>query len=287
MASPVEVSDTPATNSEESTSPTFFTHTRGRTVSDMMSGMAITRSEHKAYQNFTDEQLEAHFTRFKQYDLDDSGFVTPENLADIFKALDMPDVTQLQCVNMIEEVAILVGHDNDGKLSFRDYCMIITYEQEKQATNDAADAAEELRDSLREEEPAEDGDVLPPVLRMRGSSFAVLDTIAISRIQRFEQTIQEEVKKESADPMQVIKQQRFANKLAKFKSIESGSATVTVAEISHKATLKSKLAAFEAANKKDPIHIKRTWKNARAGTWHAKTEIAGGPAPKKTLADLP
>jgi len=283
------VSDTPATNSEEPTSPTFFTHTRGRTVSDMMSGMAIKRSEHKAYQNFTDEQLEAHFTRFKQYDLDDSGFVTPENLADIFKALDMPDVTQVQCVNMIEEVAILVGHDNDGKLSFRDYCMIITYEQEKQATNDAVDAAEELRDSLREEEPDEDGDVLPPVLRMRGSSFAVLDTIAISRIQRFEQTIQEEVKRENADPMQVIQQQRFANKLAKFKSIESGGATVAApnAEISHKATLKSKLAAFEAANKKDPVAIKKTWKNTRPGTWKEKKEIAGGPAPKKTLADLP
>jgi len=259
----------------------------------MMSGMAINRSEHKAYQNFTDGQLEGLFTRFKQYDLEDTGFITPENLVDIFNALDMGELTHAQGVNMIEEVAILVDHDNDGKLSFRDYCMLMAYEQEKQATNDAADAAEELRDSLREEEEAPtDGTAEPaedePIGRMRGSSFAVLDTIAMSRIQRFEQVIQETVEKESANPNEVIRQKRFADKLAKFKSIESGETPAAKsAESTQKATVKSKLAAFEAAAKKDPVAIKTTWKNQRPGTWTQKKQIGNGPRSPKKLSDLP
>ena len=39
-----------------------------RMVSDMMSGMQITR-DHPIYANFTQDDLEAHFARFKQYDI--------------------------------------------------------------------------------------------------------------------------------------------------------------------------------------------------------------------------
>ena len=67
--------------------------TRGRTVSDMMSGMAIDRESHEIYGKFTQEVLESHFTRFKQYDIDNSGFVSVANLKAIFEALDMPEVS--------------------------------------------------------------------------------------------------------------------------------------------------------------------------------------------------
>ena len=41
---------------------------------------------------------------------------------------------------MIAEVAILTCHDNDGKLSFRDYCACMDYENIKNETNEMADA---------------------------------------------------------------------------------------------------------------------------------------------------
>ena len=95
--------------------------TRGRTLSDMMSGQSIHRSPHEIYSKFTQNELEEHFARFKQYDLDNSGFITPTNLKLIFEALDMPEVTDVQCQNMVAEVAILTGHDNDGKMSFEEF----------------------------------------------------------------------------------------------------------------------------------------------------------------------
>lgn len=289
-----------------------FTHSRGRTVSDMMSGMSINRTGNPAYAPYTDEQLTTHFARFKQYDLDDSGFITPANLKQIMTALEMPDITESQCTNMIDEVAILVGHDNDGKLSFRDYCALMSYEQAKTAANDAADAAEEMQESIRESQRQELPDELPdgapppppppeggaelaatdaePVEhgRMRGSSFAVLDTIALKRIQIFEQTIQEDAAKKKVDPVQVAKSRKFDDKLQKFKRIEGGAAPPRInQEDMQKQTLKAKLIAFEEANKKDPIAIKTTWKNTRPGTWSQKKQIGGGPPPKKSLADLP
>jgi len=281
-----------------------FTHSRGRTVSDMMSGMSIQRTQNLAYSNYTDEQLTGHFARFKQYDLDDTGFITPDNLKQIMTVLEIA-VTELQCANMIDEVAILVGHDNDGKLSFRDYCALMAYEQAKAAANDAADATEEMHESLREsarqeaplegdpdasQEPGAAEGEPPPMEhgRMRGSSFAVLDTIALKRIQVFEQTIQEVAAKEKVVPAQVAKQRRFNDKLEKFKRIESGAAPTRVnQENMQKQTLKAKLVAFEEAAKKDPIAVKTTWKNTRPGSWAQKKQIGGGPPPPKSLADLP
>ncbi len=315
---------------------------RGRTVSDAMSGLSLTRDANEAYAAYTQEELEGHFARFKQYDLDNSGFITPANLKAILEALEMPDITDAQCANMIEEVAILVGHDNDGKLSFRDYCSLLTYEEKKKLEDEVYQAAEELRNSLREEpvpeedeasaqppvpppaplapeaaalaeelhdslrveEPPEEGadasaataataaDAAPApapaasVVRRRGSSFAVFDTIASSRIGRFEQVIQDVAAKEQTDPKAMYKQKAFDSKLAKFKAIETGAPAKIGAEDMHKKTLKAKLHAFEAAAKKEPpVAFKTSWKNVRAGNWQQKKTIAGGVAPKKSIQD--
>uniref|UniRef100_A0A7S2JMW6 EF-hand domain-containing protein n=1 Tax=Haptolina brevifila TaxID=156173 RepID=A0A7S2JMW6_9EUKA len=303
-----------------------FTHSRGRTVSDMMSGMSIKRTSNAAYAPYTDNQLTSHFARFKQYDLDDTGYVTADNLKQIMQAMEI-EVSDLQCTNMIDEVAILVGHENDGKLSFRDYCALLSYEKAKTAANEMADAEEEMHESIRESQrgsqrqegeaakaagteggaeaaPAgveEISEIVPGLVpglvkqesgiehgRMRGSSFAVLDTIALTRIQIFEQTIQEVAAKEKVNPAQVAKQSKFNSKLEKFRKIESGAEPHRVnQENMQKQTLKAKLVAFEEAAKKDPVIIKTTWKNQRPGSWAAKKQIGSGPPPKKSLTDLP
>ena len=126
--------------------------------------------------------------------------------------------------------------------------------------------------------------------RMRGSSFAVLDKIALSRIARFEQVVADAAAEQQASTSEVLKQTKFAGKLAKFKSIESGQAAVPAVnhESIHMTTLKAKLNAFElAARKEEPVAFTTSWKNVRQGTWKAKKQIAGGIAPKKSLADLP
>lgn len=121
---------------------------------------------------------------------------------------------------------------------------------------------------------------------MRGSSFAVMDAIAFSRINRFEQVIQDVAAKEAKDPKEMYRARAFENKLSKFKAIENGTPTVVNAEDMHKKTLKAKLAAFEqAAKKKEPVAFKTSWKNVHAGKWQQKKTIAGGVAPKKDIKD--
>ena len=109
----------------------------------------------------------------------------------------MEGATLQHCHNMVEEVSILTGHANDGKLSFRDYCAVLAYEKDKAALNSIAEAQEELR--LSQADPTETDEVsdlanddesgartLAAGTRRRGSSFAVLDKLAVSRIARFE-----------------------------------------------------------------------------------------------------
>jgi len=313
---------------------------RGRTVSDAMSGLSLSRDSHEAYSGFTQDELELNYARFKQYDLDNTGLVTAENLKSILEAMEMPDVTDTQCVNMIAEVAMLVGHENDGKLSFRDYCSLLTYEAKKKLEDEVYQAHEELRNSLRIDEEEDNppppapvdisdggaptptfyaealaeelGDSIrveeedesaaempapaapsppaesPAVVRRRGSSFAVFDTIASSRIGRFEQVIQDVAVKEKADAKAMYKKTAFENKLSKFKKIETAGPSAVNAEDMHKKTLKAKLHAFEVASKKsEPIAFKTSWKNVRpGGGWSQKKTIAGGVAPKKTIAEI-
>ena len=62
-------------------------------------------------------------------------------------------------------------------------------------------------------------------------------------------------------------------------------------DVAQKTTLKHKLMAFEAASKAEPKELfKKTWRqvgSAASGRWNPKKIIPGGPAPKKSLADLP
>ena len=54
----------------------------------------------------TEEELTKHFTTFQSYDLDNSGFISPENLGEIMTALEIPfGAGSLK--SMIDEVAIL------------------------------------------------------------------------------------------------------------------------------------------------------------------------------------
>jgi hypothetical protein len=312
---------------------------RGRSVSDAMSRFSANlREANVAYAAYTQEEVEGHFARFKQYDLENTGFVTPADLKVVLEALDLPEITYAQCANMIEEVAILVGHEHDGRLSFRDYFALMTYEAKKLLEDEVHQAAEELRTSLHEEpipesqEAAAQPPVLPlaaptlevsadesalaeelhdsirveepeegagavsveptsspaaPIVRKRGSSFAVLDTIATSRIERFEQVIQDTAAKGQTDPRALYQQRAFESKLAKFRALEqAGGPAALSAEDIHKKTLKAKLHAFEAACKKEPpVAFKETWRNVRTGCWQPKKMIAGGVAPKKSIQD--
>jgi len=265
-----------------------------RTESDVMSGMAISMEKNKMewQDHYADSELEHFFARFKEYDLDDTGFITPGNLKAILEVMDV-NVSHDDVSNMILEVAILSNHENDGKLSFRDYMKCIDYENQKKAHNDTIDAMAELDLSREDEPPAlteEPVEPPPPMERMRGSSFAVMDTIAQNRIMAFQKAIKDKQAEKEKTPAKILSENKFANKLAKFKKIETGEQPSRVNnDDAHKATLKNKLAAFEQQSKKqEPVEMKKTWKSVGAGrNWKPKTEFAGGVAPKKTFADLP
>lgn len=96
------------------------------------------------YPDFSDDEVKRQFELFKHYDLDDSGFITAENMLDVLKALDVKDVSTESVIGMIEEVAVLTGHENDGRLSFRDFMNLAIHD--KKATENLA--------ASREEEPS-------------------------------------------------------------------------------------------------------------------------------------
>ena len=50
-----------------------------RTVSDAMSGMSFDRNVAE-WAEYTEVELQRHYERFKEYDLDEAGFITPVNL---------------------------------------------------------------------------------------------------------------------------------------------------------------------------------------------------------------
>merc|ERR1719277_2978761 len=93
-----------------------------RTSSDVQSGKDIgcARQNYERFPGFSTEELDKFFEQFAAFDLDDSGFISAENLEEVAKALGC-DLTIQQVQQMLEEVAVLSGHDNDGKLSFRDF----------------------------------------------------------------------------------------------------------------------------------------------------------------------
>eukprot|EP00316_Scyphosphaera_apsteinii_P023695 CAMPEP_0119343406 /NCGR_PEP_ID=MMETSP1333-20130426/106430_1 /TAXON_ID=418940 /ORGANISM="Scyphosphaera apsteinii, Strain RCC1455" /LENGTH=332 /DNA_ID=CAMNT_0007355795 /DNA_START=25 /DNA_END=1023 /DNA_ORIENTATION=+ len=217
---------------------------KARTESDVMSGMEVHRS-YERYPHFSTEELDNYFQQFKNFDVDDSGFISPANLSEVLAAMDIAmTVEQTRC--MIEEVAVLSGHDNDGKLSFRDYMACIQYDTNAEAHNNKIEADIELRLSLSEDtlplsisdttadnETATAEESSPPS-RMRRSSFSVMQAIAKSRISSYEQTsalsptsithheiqIQACEAKKPTDPKDNVPS-KFISRLDKFKRIEA------------------------------------------------------------------
>merc|ERR1719356_1931218 len=118
-----------------------------------------------------------------------------------------------------------------------------------------------------------------PATRMRNSSFGVMHNLAKSRIATFHQA-------SWARPTAPELPSKFAKKLTKFQQLESGETAKVNNEALQKATLKSKLAAFEQASKAEPVTFKKSWRNVKHGSWSQKTTFAGGPAPKKSIEQL-
>lgn len=285
---------------------------RMRTASDYMSGLDLSNCFER-YPNFPAEELQKHFQMFKSFDIDDSGFITPENLFDVVQAMGI-DLSKEQMISMIQEVAVLSGHENDGKLSFRDFIACIQYEKTVSAHNTEIEAEEELA-SLRLEEdedlPASADDSpdsgggaakggacgrtstasrasatsltdeeLMAKRRMRRSSFSVMNSIAKSRIHTFQQAVEKAVD-EKDKPLP----SKFMNRLEKFKKIEAGEQATLNNERLQTAALTTKLAAFEQASKKDPVTFKKSWRNVKHGAWQQKTSLGLPVAQKVSLAE--
>jgi len=279
-----------------------------------MSGLKLNRDDFPGY---SDEDIIGHYNTFTSFDIDSTGFISPENLLTVLTTMEVKDASPDMVKHIIEEVAILTGHDNDGKLSFRDYMQCVRFDHDAAAHNLALDAQEELRVSVREEEesmresgrqsgvePEEATDVsdaapkaapaapaAPPAepapeppaeeeTRMRQSSLSIVTTVAAARIKAFQQVADDTAAK---------------NKINAFKKAPPAySGKMVNSEDMHKASLSKKLKAFETAAKfKGPIEMKKTWKQVGAGrTYAAATTIVAtdgrkGPAAKKKITDLP
>lgn len=281
--------------------------TRNRRASDAASGLELKREQ---WPDYSEEELSRNFELFKAYDVDNSGFITPENLLEVMRAMDVAeDYTIASVAGIVEEVAILTGHDNDGKLSFRDFMNALRYDRQAAEENLALDAldalAMERRLSAAElagtadshpvgngeaaepvgdvpQKPTEPEEPAPPPVRARQSSMAALNALASSRIKAFQSLTTEHMERE---------------KLAAFRTKPVEAGPMVNSDDMHKETLRNKIAAFEvAATYKGKIELKRTWKKiggvTQWGSYKAgqKVLLAGQPAgvaPKKKLCELP
>lgn len=295
-----------------------------RSSSDVTSGREVSHRHYERYPGFSVESLNQFFAEFKNFDLDDTGFISPTNLLEVLCALGVAGLDEGKVCSMIEEVAILSGHSNDGRLSFYDFLGCIQYERDATAHNDKVTAAKELRLSMSEplvfgtdeeeedatgteserretieddeqqrgdgseQDAAEDEDL------MRQPSFALVRKIVTSRIDTFQQAVETNARlqQRANDAAARTAQGRFASKLQKFRRIESELSEPKLNnEEMHTAALRTKLQAFELASQKaaTPLEFKRSWRNiqARPSSWRRTTVFAGGVAPKKSLSDLP
>lgn len=233
--------------------------TRNRRASDAVSGLELKREE---WPDYSDDEILKQFELFQQYDLDSSGFISPENMFEVLKAMEVPGIS-IDTVNaIIEEVAILTGHDNDGKLSFRDFMACVRYDHQAASHNLMLDAAAERRLSISEAEPApkpvgqeSTPDSVPepeptmdqPEPRARRSSMSAMNALASGRIKAFQLVANEAMERE---------------KLNAFKSRpQLFEGPVVNSDDMHMETLKNKLKAFElAATFKGKTELKKTWK---------------------------
>lgn len=278
-----------------------YVETRNRRASDAASGIDLNREE---WSDYNDDEIVRNFELFQAYDLDSTGFISPENLFDVLKAMEVPDCSMEMVHSIIEETAILTGHDNDGKLSFRDYMHAIRQDNIAADHNDALDAAAERRLSQaeaeaepaadlesesesgaapepeRDEPPADVKEAPMEEARARRGSMSALNTLASARIKAFQQVV--------ADASAHEKLNAFRTKPA-----EMSGPMVNSDEL-HKETLRNKVKAFEvAATFKGKIELKKTWKKVGGAGNYApgqKILLGGKPAgvaPKKKLSELP
>lgn len=281
-----------------------YVQIRNRRASDAVSGLELKREE---WPDYSDDEIARQFEMFQQYDLDNSGFITPENMLEVMRAMDVvPDVSLEMVNSIIDEVAILTGHDNDGKLSFRDFMSCVRYDHQAAAHNLALDAAAERRLSQSEASPAMEAEVEPdspsghpgaqpeplaasepepepeakPAERARRSSMSALNSLAAGRIKAFQQVATQAMERE---------------KLAAFKTkpVEMSGPMVNSDDM-HRETLRNKVKAFEvAATFKGKVELKKTWKKVQGAGNYApgqKFMLGGAPvgvAPKKKISDLP
>ena len=282
---------------------------RARSQTDALSGITVRPAEYA--EHFTEEEVMTHFEGFKEYDLDGTGFISPENLHSIMEALEV--TVDMQVVQgMITEVAILCSHEDDGKLSFRDYMNCMIYEKKKDEHNRRAEQALESAEECLElgiggaeqraraisveEEPgplpaapeeaeAEAGEEEEVELteKMRGTSFAVMANVASKRIEMFKRRVSIEQAEQANTAQGVIERMQKFKRAEVDASSKSGRLTVKSENI-ELATLKNKLAAFEQAKKdadNNVAKIKKTWKKIGSkqswgeGAHKAKRNIVG------------
>jgi len=271
---------------------------RCRSTSDSTSGLQLNQAEWPAY---SEDELARHFALFRQYDLDSSGFISPANLLDVLRAMEVADADEAMVRNIIEEVALLSGHANDGQLSFRDYMHAIEWDRTADVHNRHLDArlerlslSQEVGESVAEEAVATgavggtfSGDACEPVTqaipaceqRARSTSLSVVNSIASARIKAFQQ--------------QVERAQAMASVESKLRPFQYAGPIVNQ-EGMHKETLANKVKAFEMAAKfEGKVEMKRTWRRAHGvGNYNPgqKLMLQGMPAkppPKKKLSELP
>jgi len=261
---------------------------RSRTKSDVMSGTALNKAE---WPRYTEEDVMRHFSLFNQYDLDHTGFISKENLLDVLNAMEVKGASLSMATSILDEVAILCGHDNDGKLSFRDYMHAIEYDHSAAAQNtcgelDAqtgehieADLCEIERDVDHEPVGAEPEQAQGG--RARHSSLSIVNALATARITAFQQAVDQARSRDK--------------KIDAFKvKPELLGAPIVNSEEVQKETLTNKIKAFEvAARYKGKVELKKTWRQTHGtGNYLAAQRIMIGdtpakPPPKKRLADLP
>merc|ERR550537_413460 len=213
--------------------------------------------------------------------------------------MEVADVSMEIVTSIIDEVAVLTGHDNDGKLSFRDYMHAIRQDRIAAEHNEALDAAEEKRLSVVEvteaavevSEAAVEVAVAPAVeeepASPSGAPAPADEAKAEEEIKPAEAASEEEAAPTRARRgsmsalnalaasrikafQQVVSDASAAQKLAAFKNrpVEMSGPMVNSDEM-HKETLRNKVKAFEvAATFKGKLELRKTWK--QVGGQHAK-----------------
>ena len=299
-----------------------------RTATDKRSGNPeYFTQEFASFPGVPQAEVRRHHQEFLEFVLEDeaklgSYYITPTSLVELLHAHGMEDMDLEQAKAMLAEVAVLNGHDDDGKLSFRDYICSVLYDEQREENNalyddavddppsgaetvDAAEAAADEAstgqgDSARQLWRRASSKIIA-VNRMRQSAFSVLRGLTITKINRWKQM--EEEQKSAAEASSkvragtptgeklVTEYDKATGKFHKVRKAPSRASsllgTAGMAEVS----LKGKVAAFQdAIQHKDggrSIDLKKTWKAVGTQRYVAKVMISGGPPPRKSFAELP